>query len=99
VRAVLSARRAAGVTSRSGVEIHKADDECYAAVVTGHAGALAVRMGGGGWSPPGGNWGHAASGGKRCMTFCPANSPIFPFLPKLGFVDVGTTNHFLEEDK
>lgn len=44
------------------------------------------------------NLGRAASGGKPVMTFCPQTSPIFQFLPKLGFRDVGTTNHFLEEE-
>ena len=63
VRVITGARRAAGITSRSGVDIHKADDDCYAAVITGTSGALAVRLGGGSWAPPGGNWGHAHSGG------------------------------------
>jgi alpha-amylase len=63
VRQVCAARRSAGITSRSSVEIHKADDECYAAVITGTVGAVAVRLGGGSWSPPGGNWAHVTSGG------------------------------------
>ena len=70
VRVITGARRAAGITSRSGVDIHKADDECYAAVITGTAGALAVRLGGGSWAPPGGNWGHAHSGGHDAGHYC-----------------------------
>lgn len=45
------------------------------------------------------NLGHAATGGKRLLTWCPSTSPIFPFMQRMGFQEQITTTHFLEEEK
>jgi alpha-amylase len=67
VRALVAARRAGGVTSRSRVAVQKADGECYAATVGTR---LAVRLGGGTWAPHGNGWQHACSGGNGSGHWC-----------------------------
>ncbi len=67
VRALVAARRASGITSRSKCVVHKADGDAYAAVT---GGAIALRLGAGGWAPPGDGWQHACSGGHGGAHWC-----------------------------
>ena len=67
VRQLVGARRAAGVTSRSKVRIHVADANNYAATVGSR---LTVRLGAGGWAPPGDTWQYACSGGHNQGHWC-----------------------------
>ena len=56
---LLKAREAAGVHSRSKLEIVAATDQVYAALVGTR---LAVRLGNDGWTPPGDGWAEAVHG-------------------------------------
>jgi len=65
VRRCIAARRASGINSRSPVDILQADSGGYAAVT---GGVLALRLGGGDWSPqPGKDWSHVAGGDGYCV--------------------------------
>ena len=66
LRSLVAARRAAGVTSRSKVVIHKADGDAYAASVGAR---LSVRLGAGNWAP-GDGWAYACSGGNGPGHWC-----------------------------
>lgn len=61
IRELIQARRTAGVTSTSPIAIQRAEQNLYAAIVTGTARRLAVRIGSGAWSPTG-TWTSVASG-------------------------------------
>lgn len=62
ILALINARRAAGVNSTSAVSIQAAQTGLYAAVVTGTAHQLAVKIGPNSWSPSGSNWALQTSG-------------------------------------
>ena len=64
IEGLLAARRAAGLHSRSKLEIVAATDRLYAVMVDGK---LAVKMGGENWSPGGDGWDVAASGSQWCV--------------------------------
>lgn len=61
IRALISARKAAGVTSTSAVNIVAAQTNLYAATITGNTGSLAMKLGSTSWSP-GTGWTLVSSG-------------------------------------
>lgn len=61
IKALISIRKAKGVTSTSSVSIQVADSSKYAAIITGNNGKVAVKIGAGPWSPSG-TWTLATSG-------------------------------------
>ncbi len=63
IRKLITIRKANGITSTSNLSIEKAvDSDCYAAIIEGTKGKIAVRIGTGTWTPSGSNWLLAASG-------------------------------------
>lgn len=56
IAALMTARRAAGVTSTSAVAIQQATQGLYAAIVTGGTRQLAMKIGPNSWSPAGAGW-------------------------------------------
>jgi alpha-amylase len=61
INKLIQIRRAKGVTSTSAVSIQVADSSVYAAIITGNSGSVAMKIGGGAWSP-GSGWTLATSG-------------------------------------
>lgn len=56
IKALIAARKAAGVNSTSAVNIQQATTGLYAAIVTGTSGQLAMKIGPNSWSPSGTGW-------------------------------------------
>jgi alpha-amylase len=61
IKTLISIRKSKGITSTSAVSIQVADSSKYAAIITGSAGKVAVKIGPGPWSPTG-TWTLATSG-------------------------------------
>jgi alpha-amylase len=61
IKALISARKSAGVTSTSAVAIQQATTGLYAAIITGTSGKLAMKIGPNSWSP-GSGWTLLTSG-------------------------------------
>ena len=60
---LVNARRSAGVTSTSAISVQAATNAVYAAIITGTAHKLAMKIGPGGWNPPSGTtWTELTSG-------------------------------------
>ncbi len=66
IKTLIDARRAVGITSASAVAIQRAEQNLYAALVTGNAGQVAVKIGALDWSP-GPGWTLAASGNNYAV--------------------------------
>jgi len=67
ILALINARRAAGVNSTSAVSIQSAVTGLYAAIVTGTAHQLAMKVGPNSWSPAGSGWTLQTSGGNYAV--------------------------------
>ncbi|WP_224365186.1 alpha-amylase C-terminal beta-sheet domain-containing protein [Hyalangium versicolor] len=61
IKTLISIRKAKGITSTSAVSIQVAEANRYAAIITGTAGKVAVKLGSSSWSPSG-TWTLATSG-------------------------------------
>jgi alpha-amylase len=61
IKQMISIRKSKGITNTSAVSIQAADSSKYAAIITGNAGKVAMKIGYGSWSP-GAGWTLAASG-------------------------------------
>lgn len=66
IKALIDARKAAGVTSTSAVSIQKAEAGLYAAIVTGGTHRIAMKIGGTNWAPTG-SWTLVASGANYAV--------------------------------
>jgi chitodextrinase len=73
IKALVSARKAMGVTSTSAVNINAAQVGLYAATITGSSGQLAMKIGGTDWNP-GAGWTLAASGSNYAV-WTKSNTP------------------------
>jgi alpha-amylase len=61
IKTMISIRKSKGITNNSAVSIQVADSSRYAAIITGSAGKVAMKIGYGAWSP-GAGWTLATSG-------------------------------------
>jgi alpha-amylase len=66
IKALISIRKAKGITSTSSVSIQAADSSKYAAIITGNNGKVAMKIGYGAWAPSG-TWTLATSGNNYAV--------------------------------
>jgi alpha-amylase len=70
MKSLIDLRREAGVTSTSSVSIQRAEQNLYAAIIQGSAGQIAMKIGGGQWSP-GAGWRLIVSGPQYAAWLLP----------------------------
>jgi len=66
IKTMISIRKSKGITNTSAVSIQAADSSKYAAIITGNAGKVAMKIGYGSWSP-GAGWTLATSGNNYAI--------------------------------